>query len=195
MAKSSSCDYSDAYILVSGTITVPNTGIAANPNNRKNTIIKNCTPITACISEINNTQTDNAKDIDMVMPMYNLTEYSDSYSKTSGSLWQYYRDESFLNDNGAIANFRDDSNNSASVKFKTKIVGRTENDGTKNAKVMIPLKCLFNFWRTLEIPLINCEINFILTWSANYFIIDSPIANQTPTFRITDTKLYVSVVT
>ena len=75
-------------ILVSGTITAPNTGTAANPNNRKKIIIKNCAPFTDFISKINNTQIDNAKDIDIVMSIYNLTEYSDTYSKTSGSLWQ-----------------------------------------------------------------------------------------------------------
>ena len=85
--KSSLCDYSDAYILVKGTITVKNT-VAANKTNKK-VIFKNCAPFTICISEINNTQVDNAKDIDIVIPMYNLIEYSDNYSKTCGSLWQY----------------------------------------------------------------------------------------------------------
>ena len=89
-SKSSLLDYSDAYILVGGTITVPNTGTAANLNNRKNIIIKNCAPFSDCISEINNAQIDNAKDIDIVMPIYNSIEYSDNYSKTSGSLLQYY---------------------------------------------------------------------------------------------------------
>ena len=70
MLRSSLCDYSDAYIPVSGTITVPSTGEAANPNNRNN-IIKNCAPFMDCISEINNTQIDNAKQIDIVMPIYN----------------------------------------------------------------------------------------------------------------------------
>ena len=87
LISSSLCDYSDAYILVSATITVPNTAAdGANPNNRKNLMIKNCTPFTNCISEINNKQVDNAKDIDIVISMYNLIEYSDSYSKTSGTL-------------------------------------------------------------------------------------------------------------
>ena len=72
MLKSSLCDYSDAYILMRGTITVPNTGTATNPNNRKNMIIKRCFPFTDCKSEINNTQIDNAKDIDIVMQIYNL---------------------------------------------------------------------------------------------------------------------------
>ena len=89
MLKSSLCDYSDAYIRVKGTITVNNSVVApagANNANRK-VMFKNCAPFTVCISEINNTQVDNAKHIDIVMPMYNLIEYSDNYSKTSGSLW------------------------------------------------------------------------------------------------------------
>ena len=91
MLKSSSCDYSNAYILVKGTITVNDTAAAdADANNtNKKVIFKNCAPFTNCISEINNTQVDNAKNIDIVMCMYNLIEYSDNYSKTSVSLWQY----------------------------------------------------------------------------------------------------------
>ena len=91
--RSSLWDYSDAYILVKGTITVSNTvaaGAAVNDTNKK-VIFKNCIPFTDCITEINNTQTD--EKFDVVMPMYNLIEYSDAYSKTLASLWQYYRDE------------------------------------------------------------------------------------------------------
>ena len=100
------------------------------------------------------------------MLMYNLIEYSDNYSKTSGSLWNYYRDEPFLNANGAITDFpANNDNNSASFKSKTKIASRIGNDGTKNVKIRVPLKYLSNFWRTLEMPLIYCEINLILTWS------------------------------
>ena len=97
MLKLNLCDHSDAYILVNGTVTVKNTDPAANPNNRKNIISENCAPFNNCISEINNTQIDNAKDIDVVMSVYNLIEYSDNYSKTFGILWQYHRDEPFLN--------------------------------------------------------------------------------------------------
>ena len=107
MLKSILCDYSDAYILFKGTITIPNmarAGQSANKND-KEVVSKNCAPFTDCISEINNTQKDNAKDIDMVMSMYNLIEYSENYSKTSGSLWQYYRDGSSSNDTGLIYNF------------------------------------------------------------------------------------------
>ena len=114
MLKSSLCDYSDAYILVKGTIT--NTGIAADAAARqadereKDVAFKNCAPFTNCISETNNTQVDNAKDIDIVMPMYNLIEYSDNYVKTTGSLWQYFREEP-----------NDGLRNSKSFKSKIKI--------------------------------------------------------------------------
>ena len=92
MLRSSLCDYSDAYIAVKGTITVPNIGTVATQNNRnKEVIYKNCTPFTDWMSEINNTQIDNAKDIDVVMNIYNLIEYSENYSKASRSLWLYYR--------------------------------------------------------------------------------------------------------
>ena len=91
---------------------------------------KNCAPFTNCISEINNTQVDNAKDIDIVMPMYNLIEYSDNFAKTSGSLWQYFKDES--DDNVA---------NSESFKSKIKITGTTpNNDNEKDVEIMVPLK-------------------------------------------------------
>ena len=107
MLKSSLCDYSDAYILVKGKITVNDTSDAsADANNtNKKVIFKNCAPFTSCISEINNTQIDNAKDIDIVMPMYNLIKYSDNYSKTAGNVWQYYKDIPAVNNNDGIANF------------------------------------------------------------------------------------------
>ena len=104
MLRSSLCDYSDAYILVKRNIAVSNTaadGAAVNNTNKK-VIFKNCAPFTNCISKINNTQTDNAEYIDIVMPMYNLIEYSDNYSKTSGSLWKYYKDIPAVNNGGDI---------------------------------------------------------------------------------------------
>ena len=104
MLKSSLCDYSDAYIIVKGTITVNNTDAAsaAANNTNKKVIFKNCASFTNCISEINNTQVDNAKDIDIVMPMYNLIEYSDNYAKTSGSLGQYCLDKPEINNNAIV---------------------------------------------------------------------------------------------
>ena len=143
----------------------------------------------------NNTQTDNPKDIDIVMPIYNLIEYSYNYLKTTEGWWQYYKDEPCLDTNGNIADFPAESNNSASFNFKTKIADRTGNDGTKNVNIKIPLKYLSNFWRTREISLIICEINLFLTWSANCFLIAAPVGNQIPVFTTTDIKLYVLVVT
>ena len=166
--KSSLCDYSDAYILVKGTITVNNTAAAdADANNtNKKVIFKNCAPFTNCINEINNTQVDNAKDIDIVIPTYNLIEYSDNYSKTSESLWQYCKDILAVDNNNAIVNFTE-NNLTDSFNFKVKMADQTGDDGTKNVEIMVPLKYLSNFWRTREIPLISCEINLILTWSTN----------------------------
>ena len=151
-------------------------------------------PFTNCISEINNTQVDNAKDIDIVMPMYNLTECSDNYSKTSGRLWQYCKDIPAVDNNNVIVNVAE-NNLTDSFNFKAKMTGQTGDDGTKNVEIMVPLKYLSNFWRTLEMPLINCEINLILIWSADCVIVSTNVANQNATFEITDTKLNVPVVT
>ena len=129
------------------------------------------------------------------MLMYNLVEYSGNYSKTSGSLWQYCRDVPAINNNGGIVDFNG-ANATDSFSFKTKITGQTDNNGRiNNVKIMVPLKYLSNFWRTLEMPLINCEVELILTWSANCVIIYTDVANQNPTFTITETNLYVPVVT
>ena len=186
MLKSCLCDYSDAYILVKGRITITGAGADAAARQAderdKGAAFKNCVPFTNCISEINNAQIDNAKDIDIIMPMYNLIEYSDNYAKTSGSLWQYFRDEP--DDNLA---------DSESFKAKIKITGKTpDDDNEKDVEIMVPLKYLSNFWRTLEMPLINCEVNLILTWSSTCVITNSNGAGR---FAITDRKLYVPVVT
>ena len=96
MLKSSLCDYSDAYILVKGKITITGEGDdaeARQADERDKGAFKNCAPFTACISNINNIEIDNCQDIDIIMPMYNLIEYSDNYAKTSGIMWQYYKDE------------------------------------------------------------------------------------------------------
>ena len=196
MLKSSLCDYSDAYIHVKATITVNNTAAAdADANNtNKKVICKICPPFIICISEINNTQVDNAKDIDIVMPMYNLIEYSNNYSKTSGSLWQYCKGIPAVNNNNEIVDFTDNKLTD-SFNFKVKMTGQTGDDGTKNVEIMVPIKYLCNFWGTIEMPLINCEVNLILTWSANCVIVSINVANQNATFAITDTKLYVPVIT
>ena len=164
MLRSNLCDYTDSYILVKGTITTTGEGADAGAERAderdKGVTFKNCAPFSKCISRINNTDIDNAHDIGIVMPMYNLIEYIDNYSKTSGSLWQYYKDDP--NDNIA---------NSESFKSKVKITGKTPNNGnTKDVEIIVPLKYLSNFWRTLEMPLINCEVNLILTWSKDCVI-------------------------
>ena len=186
MLRSNLCDYADSYILVKGTITITGAGddaAARQADERdKGVTFKNCAPFTKCISRIHNKDIDNVQDIDIVMPMYNLIEYSDNYSKTSGSLWQYYKDDP--NDNLA---------NSESFKFKVKITGNTPNDGnTNDVEIMVPLKYVSNSWRTLEMPLINCEVELILTWSKNCVITNSTAEGK---FEITETKLYVPVVT
>ena len=116
------------------------------------------------------------------MPMYNLIEYSDNYAKTSGSLQQYCKDIPARN-NFTLDNLTD------SFNFKVKFTGQTGDDGTKDVEIMVPLKYLSNFWRTLEMPLINCEINLILMWSSTCVIVSTNIANQVATFAITDTKI------
>ena len=170
MLRSNLCDYADAYILVKGTLAITgNAGPEPNPNaprsaaqllaarladeRDKGVIFKNCAPFTKCISRIN-ADIDSSQDIDIVMPMYDLIEYSDNYSKASGGLWQYYKDD--LNDT---------ITDSESFKSKIKITGKTPSNGnTKVVEIIVPLKYLSNFWRTLEMPLINCEVNLILTW-------------------------------
>ena len=165
MLRSNLCDSTHAYILVKWTITITGAGDidAAKRLDERN-------------------KGDNAQDIYILMPMYNLSEYSDNYSKTSGSLWQYYKD-----------NPNDNITQSESFKSKIKIKGKTPAAcNTKDIEISVLLKYLSNFWRTLKIVLINCEVNLILTWSSNWVI--SSATGETK-FRITDTKLYVSVVT
>ena len=141
MLRSNLCDYSDAYIPFKGNITVNNpagAGATANNTNKK-VMFKKCAPFTNCISTINNTQIDNAEYTNIGMPMYNLIEYSDNFSKTSGSLWQYCKEIPAVNDNGAIVNF-DGANATESFNFKTKITGQTNDDG--NLYLYVPVVTL-----------------------------------------------------
>ena len=121
MLRSSLCDYSDVYILVKRNKSVNNTAAAdANANNtNKKFIFKYCAPLTDCISKVNNTQVDNAKVIDILMPMYNLIEYSDNYSKTSGSLGEYCKDIPAVNNNSDIVDFNE-ANATDSFNLKKK---------------------------------------------------------------------------
>ena len=121
--------------------------------------------------------------------MYNLTEYSDNYSDTSGSLWGFKRDE--IDNNVHVSN----NYNAPSFKYKARNIGNTENNGTKNGvKIAVPLRYLSNFWRSLEMPLINCKVEFSLKWIENCVLTTAANANKA-TFEITDAKLYVPIVT
>ena len=121
--------------------------------------------------------------------MYNLIEYSDNYSDTSGSLWQFKRDE-------IIGNINLTNNNSSSFKYKSNLIGNTDADGAnrkkEGVKIVVPLKYLSNFWRSLEISLINCKDELSLEWYENW-VLSNVYANST--FKITDANLYVPVVT
>ena len=179
MLRSDLCDYSDAYILVNGTITV--NGIVNEAENeivRRNRklILKNNSPFVSCITRINNELIEDADDLDIVMPMYNLLEYSKNYRKTIGSLYNYYRDE--LSDNNNPNNFLNNNVvNSSAFKYKNKVTGNTyevaagdpghdaNKVGKQDVELAIPLKYLDNFWRALNIPLISCEVSLELKWN------------------------------
>ena len=121
----------------------------------------------------NGIKIDNAEYLDVVMPMYNLLEYSKNYIKTAGSLWNYYRDKpsSSIDDENIIHSIL----NSESFDYRANFVedGVTHNNLLKNdVKVVVPVKHLSNFWRSLNIPIINSEVELILTWIKNCVLID-----------------------
>ena len=158
MLRSDLCDFSNGYIVVKGTITV------TNPDNNmyeKQLAFKNNAAFVSCISKINNTLIDNAEDLDVVKSMYNLLEYSKNYSKTSGRFWNYYRDEP---NSGANNNINYSIKESKSFDYKTCFAGKLEGRNTeKEVEIVAPLKHVSNFWKTLDMPLLNCEKNLILT--------------------------------
>ena len=151
--KPNLCDYAEAYILIDGTIRAA----AADANTRL--ALKNCALFTKYNLEINDEHVDTAENLDLTMPMYNLIEYSDNYQDSSATLYQYKRDEPPEDD--AVADLTAD--NSSSFKYKINLLGNPVLDGniTKiSVKVVVPLKYLSNFFRSLEMPLINCKIKF-----------------------------------
>ena len=183
--KQNLCDYAEAYILVDGTIR----GTEGNNNTRL--ALKNCTPFTKCNLEINDEHVDTTENLDIVMPMYNLIEYSDNYQDSSATLYQYKRDEPPEAD--PIADLT--ANNSSSFKYKINLLGDRNVVGgivRLNLKVVVPLKYLSNFFRSLEMPLINCKIKLNLTRKKEC-VLSTDIGNAV--FIINDTKLYVPVVT
>ena len=181
--ESSLCDYSDACVLVTGNIAV------ADGGDDTKVPFKNCAPFVKCITEINKTFTDEAEHINITIPMYNLIGYIDNYSDTSGRLWQFKKDR-------VIGNINLTNNNSSSFKYKSNLIGNTVADEAnikkEDVKIVVSLKYLSNFWRTLQIPLINCKVELSLRWNKNCVL--SNVAGNS-TFKITDAKLYVPVVT
>ena len=221
MFRSNLCDYSDAYILVKGTITVTAPGANNNANNIRDKrnrplILKNNAPFVSCITRINGELIEDADDLDIVMSMYNLLEYNKNYRKTIGSLYNYHKDE--LSDDADDNNFDNIKVlNSNTFKYKNKITGNTYNvdagtqgydvnkNGTQEVELAIPLKYLGNFWRALNIPLISCEVSLQLKWNKNCVITSSEHrdigggnrdnAPTGATLATNNCKLYVPAVT
>ena len=189
LLKPNLCDYAEVYILVDGTIR------ATNDVNATRLALKNCAPFTKCNLEINDEHVDTAENLDIVMPMYNLIEYSDNYQDSSATLYQYKRDEPPEDD--AVSDLSAD--NSSSFKYKinllgnvTGVVGNAAGVRRLNVKVVVPLKYLSNFFRSLEMPLINCKIKLDLTWKKECLLSNG---DGKTVFIINDAKLYVPVVT
>ena len=179
------CDYAEAYILVDGTIR------GAGGNNNTRLALKNCAPFTKCNLEINDEHVDTAENLDITMPMYNLIEYSDNYQDSSATLYQYKRDEP--PEANAINDLTNDT--SSSFKYKVELLGNPVLDGNiakRSVKVVVPLKYLSNFFRSLEMPLINCKIKLSLTWKKEC-VLSTDVGGAV--FIINDTKMYVHVVT
>ena len=190
--KPNLCDYADAYVLVNGTIRAAN---AVDADTRL--ALKNCAPFTKCNLEINNGHVDTAENLDIVMPMYNLIEYSDNYQDSSATLYQFKRDEPPTDIANNLA-----TDTSSSFKYKVDLLGNSviDNNVAKlNVKIVEPLKYLSNFFRSLEISLINCKGKLNLTWKKECVLStdDDAAANAAndPVIIINDTKLYVPVVT
>ena len=196
MLRPDLCDYADAYVLVNGTITV----VGNHPRDSQNRplILKNNAPFISCITKINKELIEDAEDLDIVITIYNLLEYSKNYRNTIGSLQNYYRDELSGDDNNN--NFLNNNIvNSNAFQYKNKIIGNTYNvdstiagaadddprlpnpnydasrSGKKEVEIVIPLKYLGNFWRALNMPLISCEVSLELKWDKNCIITSQQI--------------------
>ena len=155
--KANLCDYSDAYILVTGNIQ--------NKPDSTTVAFENCAPFRTCNININNEYVEAAKYLDIVMPMYNLLEYSDNYEDTTGSLYQFKRDEP-PNNNGAV------TAETSSLKYKSI-------DDVNGIKLVVPLKYISNFFRSLELPLVNCKVDLELTWTKDCVISSNNAAGNT----------------
>ena len=124
---------------------------------------KNCAPFRTCDVTINDEHVEKDEDLDIVMPMYNLLEYSDNYQDSTGSLYQFKRDEP-PDDNANVAN------NTSSLVYKSKLISGTDDNSVNNVKLVVPLKYVSCLFRSLEMPLVNCKINLELTWHKDCII-------------------------
>ena len=150
MLRSDLCDFSDAYIVVKGTITVTN---PVNDAYDKKLAFKNNAPFVSCISKINNTLIDNAEELDIVMPIYNFIEYSENYSKATGRFWNFYRDKPNTGVGGASNSINYSIRDSKSFDYKPSIIGKLEGNSTeKEVEIVVSLKHISNFWRALDMP-------------------------------------------
>ena len=226
MLRSDLCDYADAYVLIDGTNRVA--GNAPRDRQNRPVISKNNAPFVSCITRINGELIEDADDLDVVMPMYNLLEYGKNYRKTIGSLYDYYRDE--LDDDADLNNHPNNNVVSSSAfKYKSRLLGNTPNinstndpavaggarpvnpnynaneSGRKEVILVVPLKHLGNFWRALNVPLINCEVSLELKWDKNCVITSDQVGQNLDggntagptgaTFTIDNCELCVPVVT
>ena len=232
MLRSDLCDYSDAYVEVTASVTTevnvenadninvladvtadpdPNPPVVGVDNSHKRTFtLKNNAPFISCITKINGELVENAEDLDVVIPMYNLIEYSKNYRKTNGSLHNYYRDEP---NSETINNINYLMNNSASYEYKAKLTNRFPNVVAgvgalilRDVKIIVPLKHLGNFRCEFNIPLVNCEVELKLKWNKTCVLVNKAIRAAegaeveidmplNTTLTVTKCKLYVPVVT
>ena len=191
------CDYSDAYILVTGDITV----VGGDVNTK--VAFKNCHPFIKCKIHLNDTHVEDSNNLDLIMNLYNLIEYSDNYSDSAASLYNFKRQEPLANNaNSTVAD-------SSSFKYKSDLLRYPSNSTVnnnvralpantnpewKNAQVIVPLKYISSFFRSLELPLINTKLYIELNYTKNSVISTVDAANST-TFKITKTELHVLVIT
>ena len=154
-------------------------------------MFKNCAPFSTCTTKINDVFVDEANHSYIAMPMPSLIEYSDNYSDTSGSLWQFKRYEVPDNDTDLTVDNSQSFKHKAALSGKTADAANNSNSSVKDAKIIVPLKYLSNFWRSLEMPLINCKVYLELNWIEDCIL---PSAGNTAKFAITDAKLYVPIV-
>ena len=191
--KTHICDFRDAYIEVTGDFVSRNNDDTADVfTNNEIIAFKNCNPFRKCIVYINKKNVEIADHLNLVMPMYNVIENSDNFANTVGSLWNFKRDEIINLDNDITNSAGNNSPSSLISKgFKTSINNNVVS-GHKNVKIFVPLKYLSNFFRYLETPLVNCNLELTLEWSENCLLRTS---DDAITFKITNTRLFVPVVT